>query len=148
MEVEEALRKAIALLSISAEGPRTLERILSLLKAVPKYSWIGIYAVEGDELVLRAWKGDRPTEHVKIPLGKGVCGAAAASGKVENVPDVSKDPRYIACFPETKSELVVPIFRDGKVIGELDIDSNEPAAFDERDVRALEELARHLSPFL
>jgi GAF domain-containing protein len=148
MEVEEALRKAIALLSISAEGPRTLERILSLLKAVPKYSWIGIYAVEGDELVLRAWKGDRPTAHVKIPLGKGVCGAAAASGKVENVPDVSKDPRYIACFPETKSELVVPIFRDGKVIGELDIDSNEPAAFDERDVLALEELARHLSPFL
>ena len=69
------------------------------------------------------------TPHVRIPLNQGICGAAASSGQTVIVDDVSKDPRYLACSLETKSEIVVPIFVHGKVVGELDIDSHFPAAF-------------------
>ena len=69
------------------------------------------------------------TPHTRIPLNQGICGAAASSGQTVVVDDVSTDPRYLACSLETKSEIVVPIFVDGKVVGELDIDSHFPAAF-------------------
>ena len=93
------------------------------------YSWVGIYLVEGDDLVLGPWKGPQATEHVRIPVGQGVCGAAAASGETEIVDDVNADPRYLACFPSTRSEIVVPIAHEGRVVGEIDIDSDRPAAF-------------------
>ena len=69
------------------------------------------------------------TPHTRIPLNQGICGAAASSGQTVVVDDVGKDPRYLACSLETKSEIVVPIFVHGKVVGELDIDSHFPAAF-------------------
>src|SRR5207237_8841291 len=79
-------------------------------------------------LVLGAFEG-ATTPHVRIPLNQGICGAAASSGQTVIVDDVSKDPRYLACSLETKSEIVVPIFVHGRVVGELDIDSHFPAAF-------------------
>lgn len=112
---------------------------------VPSYSWVGIYWVEGSDLVLGPWKGPEATEHTRIPVGTGVCGAAAASGRTEVVPDVSKDPRYLACFPYTKSEIVVPIFSGGKVIGEIDIDGSELNAFGPDDQRFLERVAALLA---
>src|SRR5436305_10890564 len=105
------------------------------------YSWVGIYLVEGDDLVLGPWKGPQATEHVRIPVGQGVCGAAAASGETEVVDDVNADPRYLACFPSTRSEIVVPIARDGRVVGEIDIDSDQPAAFGDADRELLERVA-------
>lgn len=108
---------------------------------VPHYSWVGIYWVEGSDLALGAWKGPEATAHTRIPIGTGVCGAAAASGRTEVVADVSADPRYLACFPSTKSEVVVPIFSDGHVIGEIDIDSRTLAAFGDDDRRFLEKVA-------
>lgn len=107
----------------------------------PHYSWVGIYWVEGRDLVLGPWKGPQATEHTRIPIGSGVCGAAAASGKTEVVPDVSQDSRYLACFPSTRSEIVVPITRDGTVLGEIDIDSDQLNAFSQDDVRFLESVA-------
>ncbi len=96
--------------------------------------------------------GPQETEHVRIRIGEGICGAAAASGKTEIVDDVEADSRYIACFPSTRSEIVVPIFapeRSGtgrdRVLGEIDIDSDEPAAFDEDDRAFLEHVARMVS---
>lgn len=83
--------------------------------------------------------------HDRIP-GTGVCGAAVASGTTEIVSDVSKDTRYLACFPSTKSEIVVPIFRDGVVIGEIDIDSSDLNAFGDADQRFLERVAELLAP--
>jgi L-methionine (R)-S-oxide reductase len=76
------------------------------------------------------------TPHTRIPLNQGICGAAASTGKTVVVDDVSKDPRYLACSLETKSEIVVPLFASGRVVGELDIDSHFPAAFgqDDRDL--------------
>jgi GAF domain-containing protein len=105
------------------------------------YSWVGIYLVEGEELALGPWRGPRATEHVRIPIGQGICGAAAASGLTEVVHDVGADERYLACFPSTRSEIVVPIAYEGRVVGEIDIDSDKPAAFEEDDRRFLERVA-------
>jgi GAF domain-containing protein len=97
-----------------------------------KYNWVGFYMLEPGAqppmLVLGAF-GGAMTPHTRIPLNQGICGAAASSGQTVVVDDVSKDPRYLACSLETKSEIVVPIFVHGKVVGELDIDSHFAAAF-------------------
>ena len=110
------------------------------------YSWVGIYLVEGDELVLGPWKGPQETDHVRIPVGQGICGAAAATGETEIVDDVNADPRYLACFPSTRSEIVVPIPFEGRVVGEIDIDSDEPAAFTDADREFLERVAALIAP--
>jgi GAF domain-containing protein len=123
-----------------------LQEVVDLLHdRVEHYSWVGIYLVEGDDLVLGPWKGPEATEHVRIPVGQGVCGAAAASGETEVVDDVNADPRYLACFPSTRSEIVVPIHGDGRVVGEIDIDSDRPAAFNEDDRALLEQVAELVS---
>ena len=97
-----------------------------------KYNWVGFYMLEpGAEppmLALGAFEGAM-TPHTRIPLNQGICGAAASSGQTVVVDDVNSDPRYLACSLETKSEIVVPVFANGKVVGELDIDSHFPAAF-------------------
>ena len=112
-----------------------------LYKHFDKYSWVGIYFVEGKYLVLGPWNGEQATEHTKIPVGKGICGSAAQSGKTEVVADVSKDDRYLACFVSTRSEIVVPIKKSGVVVGEIDIDSDVVDAFDRMDVVFLEKVA-------
>jgi len=142
MEPESLLPK---LSTLPREWDRALDAAVRMLRMVPRYSWVGIYVVEGDWLVLKAWDGPRATEHVRIRVGEGVCGSAARTGRIENVPDVSRDERYIACFPETRSEIVVPIKVRGRVVAEIDIDSDEPAAFGERDEELLRRLAEALA---
>ena len=97
-----------------------------------KYNWVGFYMLEPGAqppmLVLGAFEGAM-TPHTRIPLNQGICGAAASSGQTVVVDDVSRDPRYLACSLETKSEIVVPVFVHGQVVGELDIDSHFAAAF-------------------
>lgn len=116
-----------------------------LYEGFEKYSWVGIYLVKGTTLVLGPWKGAQATEHTTIPIGTGVCGAAAKSGKTELVDDVSTDKRYLSCFLSTRSEIVVPIKKGSLVLGEIDIDSDRPAAFDKHDVVFLEKVADMLS---
>ena len=119
-----------------------LQDVVDVLhESFEKYSWVGIYLVKGDVLVLGPWKGKQATEHTKIPIGKGVCGSAARSGKIEVVADVSKDSRYLSCFRSTRSEIVVPIKKKNRVIGEIDIDSDVPAAFHKTDEKFLEKIA-------
>ena len=105
------------------------------------YSWVGIYIVKGNDLVLGPWKGPNATDHTKIPIGKGVCGSAAESGKTEIVDDVHSDDRYLSCFLSTKSEIVVPIKKNGNVVGEIDIDSDEKVAFSKKDSDFLKSVA-------
>ncbi len=124
-EADEVLRQAVEILHDRFDA----------------YSWVGIYLVEGDELVLGPWKGPQATEHVRIPIGQGICGAAAASGVTEIVDDVNADDRYLACFVSTRSEIVVPIVYEGRVVGEIDVDSDRPAAFGEADRDLLERVA-------
>src|SRR5688572_19034776 len=117
----------------------TQEVCRHLRASVPHYNWVGIYMIEGDDtLVLKAWDGPAATEHVRIPIGQGICGLAAREAKTVIVDDVNKDPRYLACFRETRSEIVVPILTNAKVVGEIDVDSNRPAAFTPKDKELLE----------
>lgn len=109
------------------------------------YSWVGIYVVEGDELVLSAWAGEEETEHTTIKVGEGICGLAAATGRTEIVPDVTEREEFIACFPSTRSEIVVPILGADGVLGEIDIDSDDLDAFDDRDRALLEDVASRLA---
>ncbi|MEM2057891.1 MAG: GAF domain-containing protein [Thermoproteota archaeon] len=126
-----------------------LKRIVDKLRSFRKhYTWVGIYMVENGFLVLRAFSGDEETSHVKIGVGEGVCGLAAQKGETIIVPDVSKEPRYIECFPSTKSEIVVPILLGKKVAGEIDVDSNLLNAFDDEDRLLLEEVARIIAETL
>jgi GAF domain-containing protein len=128
------------------EADAVLRAVVELLHdRLEHFSWVGIYLVEGDDLVLGPWRGPEATEHVRIPVGEGICGAAAASGRTEVVDDVNADPRYLACFPSTRSEIVVPIVYEGRVVGEIDVDSDEPSAFDEEDRSSLERIATLIS---
>lgn len=116
-----------------------------LTETLPHFTWAGIYLVEGNDLVLAAWRGPAATEHVRIPIGEGICGYAAAHGESIIVPDVSKDPRYLQCFAETRAEIVVPILAGDRVLGEIDVDSNQLNAFGAADQEILEELADRLA---
>jgi L-methionine (R)-S-oxide reductase len=128
-------------------GGDVLRQVVDLLHdRFDDYSWVGIYLVEGDDLVLGPWNGPEATEHVRIPVGQGICGAAAATGRTEVVEDVNADSRYLACFPSTRSEIVVPIAHERRVVGEIDIDSDRPAAFGDADRDFLERVAFLISP--
>lgn len=124
---------------------QALQRTVQILKArMPAYTWVGIYVLEGDELVLGPYLG-KPSPHDRIPLNRGICGAAASEQQTIIVDDVNADPRYLACSLDTRSEIVVPIMRDGRVFGEIDIDSDKPAAFGASDRALLESAAAWLA---
>src|SRR5215471_20313080 len=137
-----AIRSAIAS-APSADGAMT-QTVRLLKDAIPYYSWVGIYLLDGDELVLGPFLG-KPSPHTRIPLGNGICGAAATEKTTIVVDDVNADPRYLACSIETRSEIVVPIMMGARVLGEIDIDSDKPAAFGRRDRELLEPIASLLA---
>jgi len=142
-----ALEAVDRVINREAEPDEVLRKTVEVLHdRFPRYSWVGIYLVEDGELVLGPWKGPEATEHVRIRIGEGICGAAAATGVTEIVDDVNADDRYLACFPSTRSEIVVPIAYEGRVVGEIDIDSDEPAAFGAQDRAFLERVALLISP--
>jgi len=120
-----------------------------LAQQLPSYNWVGFYLLEPGttELVLGPYVG-APTPHTRIPLNQGICGAAASSGQTVVVDDVHSDPRYLSCSIETQSEIVVPIFVRGQVVGELDIDSHSPAAFGPDDRQLVEHCARLVGRYL
>jgi L-methionine (R)-S-oxide reductase len=130
----EEVRNEVSELAAAAPTAQDLmQRMVKLLHdRMLKYNWVGFYMLEPGAdppmLVLGAFEGAM-TPHTRIPLNQGICGAAASSGKTVVVDDVAKDARYLACSLETKSEIVVPVFAHGTVVGELDIDSHFPAAF-------------------
>jgi putative methionine-R-sulfoxide reductase with GAF domain len=133
--------------AVAAEPDVTgaLDRAVSMLKErVPEYTWVGVYLLEGSELVLGPYRG-KPSPHTRIPLGRGICGAAATERATIVVDDVNADPRYLACSLETKSEIVVPIMDGDRVLGEIDIDSDRSAAFGDADRQLLEAVAARLA---
>jgi GAF domain-containing protein len=140
--VEQEIRRELAR---AGDRVQAMARTVQILKdRVPDYTWVGIYELVGNELVLGPFVG-KPSPHTRIPLGRGICGAAAAEKTTIIVDDVNADPRYLACSLETRSEIVVPIMRGSDVLGEIDIDSDRPAAFGEADQRMLEIVAGALS---
>ena len=135
--IEEVRNEITALAQAAPTAKDFMQGVCKLLhERMLKYNWVGFYMLEPGAkppvLVLGAFMGAM-TPHTRIPLNQGICGAAASSGKTIVVDDVRKDPRYLACSLETKSEIVVPVFVNGIVAGELDIDSHFPAAFGAED---------------
>src|SRR5690606_12631413 len=107
--------------------------------ALPDLNWVGFYFYDGTELVVGPFQGQPAC--VRIPLDRGVCGAAASSGRTQRVEDVEAFPGHIACDAASRSELVVPLFRDGALLGVFDLDSPVPGRFDVIDQEGLEEIA-------
>jgi len=135
--IEEVRNQVEALAQAAPTAKDLMEGVCKLLhERMLKYNWVGFYMLEPGAqppaLVLGAFMGAM-TPHTRIPLNQGICGAAASSGKMIVVDDVSKDTRYLACSLETKSEIVVPVFVAKQVTGELDIDSHFSAAFGAED---------------
>ncbi|WP_379548625.1 GAF domain-containing protein [Qipengyuania sp. DSG2-2] len=138
---------ASALIEGESDTVANMANIAALLwEFIPRMNWAGFYRVIDGELVLGPFAG-RPA-CIRIPMGQGVCGAAAASGTTQLVEDVHAFPGHIACDAVTQSELVVPVIRDGKVIAVIDCDSPEPARFSSDDAAGLEALATIIAPFI
>jgi L-methionine (R)-S-oxide reductase len=140
---EEREAAVLALAEAAAGGG--LDEVLEGLAAAlhdgfAHYTGVYFYWLGGGELALRSFRG-RATEHVRIPVGQGICGRAAREARTVVVDDVNADPAYLACSLETRSEIVVPVMRGGEVLGEIDIDSDVPAAFTPVDRVFLERLA-------
>jgi L-methionine (R)-S-oxide reductase len=122
----------------------------TISQCLPYYNWTGFYMLDPDDretLVLGPFRG-APTEHVRIPVNQGICGAAVAQNDAVIVDDVNSDPRYLACSLETRSEIVVPIRVHGAAVGEIDIDSHNHAAFSSQDKKFLEKCAAIVGGFI
>lgn len=160
--MRRGIEKNMSGLKLTPEMNALLARIRGLAEAAPSlealetgvvgviaeellhYNWTGFYMLDPEDaetLVLGAFHGE-PTPHVRIPVSEGICGAAVATGETVVVDDVNADPRYLSCSIRTKSEIVVPVYARGKVVGEIDIDSHAAAAFAEMDRAFLEAVAR------
>lgn len=120
-----------------------LSNVASLLwEALPDINWAGFYLLKGDTLYLGPFQGK--TACVMIPVGRGVCGTAAATRQLQLVPDVEQFPGHIACDSASRSEIVIPLLRNGKLLGVMDIDAPIPARFDELDAQGLTAVAATL----
>ncbi len=150
--VEQGLSRHAAVLAELTEtlkiqpADQALKSFAAILRErFDRYNWVGIYLVKEGKLVLETYAGDAETEHTTIPIGQGICGYAAKVGETVVVGDVSKDPRYLMCFPSTRSEIVVPVKGETEVIGEIDIDSDKLSAFSRTDQEFLEAAAKELA---
>jgi L-methionine (R)-S-oxide reductase len=142
---EDVLERVRLAIGAAASHTEAMSAAVNLLKKeMRNYTWVGIYLLEGQELVLGPFVG-KPSPHTRIPLNAGICGAAASEKATIVVDDVNADSRYLACSLETRSEIVVPILRGAEVLGEIDIDSDQPAAFGGADRALLEATASLLA---
>lgn len=138
---EILLRKMEYIAEQSQSWDELLQKTVELLYLnVPHYDWVGIYLLEDNTLVLHNYMG-KPTEHTRIPVGKGVCGTAAERCENQLIGDVSKLENYLACSPETKSEIVVLIKDHNRILGQIDIDSDQYNAFGPDDESFLNQIA-------
>jgi L-methionine (R)-S-oxide reductase len=145
--LEGIRRSAAAAQSLDLLQKETTQAIAG---ALPDYNWVGFYMLDPHDpemLVLGPFVGE-PTPHVRIPIHQGICGSAVALGETIIVDDVDADPRYLSCSIRTRSEIVTPIWVDGKVVGELDIDSHTTAAFTDADRSFLEQVAEIVGGFI
>lgn len=127
-----------ALIDGESDEIANLANISAALKQIFGFFWVGFYLIKEDELVLGPFQG--PIACTRIQLGRGVCGTAWKEQKTIIVPDVDQFPGHIACSSDSKSEIVVPLIKNGKLIGVLDVDSNQLNDFDETDELYLKEV--------
>ncbi|AEG48904.1 putative GAF sensor protein [Sphingobium chlorophenolicum L-1] len=136
---DDLLSAADALTAGESDAIANMANVSALIwQFLPDLNWAGFYRMAGDELVLGPFQGK--TACIRIPLGKGVCGAAAASGETQLVEDVHAFPGHIACDAASASEIVVPVVAGGRIVAVLDLDSPIRARFDDADKAGLEAL--------
>ncbi|MQR87169.1 GAF domain-containing protein [Bacillus megaterium] len=146
-DYELVIKQLRALLEGESNTIANLANASALLNQfLNEVNWVGFYLMEDDELVLGPFQGLPAC--VRIPLGKGVCGTAAQNQRTERIEDVHAFPGHIACDAASQSEIVVPMVKDGKLLGVLDIDSPIKNRFDEIDQHYLEEFVKELTSFL
>lgn len=137
----ELARAAEALVEGESDPVANMANLAAVIwQFLPDLNWAGFYRAIGDELVLGPFIGKPAC--IRIPFGQGVCGAAAAAGAVQLVPDVHAFPGHIACDADSRSELVVPIFSSGRVIAVIDLDSPTPGRFDDQDAAGMQLIAQ------
>ncbi len=140
-------KQLVALIEDEPNQTANLSNASALLNQfLDKINWVGFYLVEGRELILGPFQGLPAC--VRIPFGKGVCGTSATEGKTLRIADVHQFPGHIACDAASRSEIVIPLIKNGTIIGVLDIDSPIPNRFDETDQRGLEGFANRLCKYL
>ena len=139
----ELLPQLYSLVSTETDRVANLANLAAGLKQTFDFFWVGFYMIKEDELVLVPYQG--PIACTRIRYGKVVCGTAWKEVRTLIVTDVDQFPGHIACSSESKSEIVIPIVKEGKVIGVLDIDSNMLNSFDETDARYLEEICTYIN---
>ena len=143
----DLLAAARALIADEPDSVANMANLAALIwQYVPQLNWAGFYRQIDGGLVLGPFIGKPAC--IRIPLGEGVCGTAAVSGKTQLVPNVHAFPGHIACDAASRSELVVPVLRDGVVIAVIDLDSPEPARFDAEDAAGIELLASAIAPVI
>jgi len=143
----EAADAAEALVAGETDGIANMANLAALIwQAIPGLNWAGFYRFDGKELVLGPFQGKAAC--IRIPLDKGVCGAAARLRETQRVEDVHSFPGHIACDADSRSELVVPILAEGRLIGVLDLDSPRPARFTAEDQRGAEALIARVAAAL
>lgn len=138
----ELLPQLHALVSTETDFIANLANVAAALKQTFGFFWVGFYMVKGDELVLGPFQG--PIACTRIRIGRGVCGTAWKEARTLIVPDVEQFPGHIACSSDSKSEIVVPMIKQGEVVGVLDIDSDTLNSFDTVDARYLEEICTYI----
>lgn len=142
-QYESLLPQITGLLEGEPDLTANLANVAAALKEQFRWWWVGFYLVKQEELVLGPFQG--PVACTRIRKGKGVCGSSWAQARTLIVPDVEKFPGHIACSSLSKSEIVVPVIRNGEVVGVLDVDSEHPDHFDETDRIYLEKIVSLLS---
>jgi L-methionine (R)-S-oxide reductase len=150
MEIESIKSKIENIISLKIILKEKLQAICDALESeISYYDWVGFYFKNGDknELKLAQFTGEE-TEHTIIPFGKGICGQVAVSNKNFVVQDVSEQENYISCGWKVKSEIVIPIFINGKNIGQIDIDSHSANVFTDKDEQLLEYVCKKVAEFL
>jgi len=137
---EQEIRVLDAVKSSPLYGFSLRKFAMQCLDELPDYDWSGVYRLEGQSLQLDAYVG-ADTDHVQIPVGVGVCGTAVAQDANQVISDVRELANYLACSVNTRSEIVVLVRQEERILGQIDIDSHRVDAFDESDERMLERLA-------
>lgn len=150
MDIEKLKSRVDTIVSASYSRAEKLQQICDYLKSeIAYYDWVGFYFKNGDkqELKLAQFAGEE-TEHTIIPFGKGICGQVAVSNENFVVQDVTEQDNYISCGWKVKSEIVIPIFKKGENIGQIDIDSHTINPFTKKDETLLEYICKEITVFL
>lgn len=146
MNEAELIADLVASLGAAGDRERRAEGVAASIRRRGGYRWVGLYDVTADEIAVVAWDGPAEPAHPRFPRSQGLCGAAVAAGEPVVVGNVAADPRYLTTHTTTRSEIVVPVFGDGQVVGLIDVESDQPDAFGESDTRLLQRCAAVIAP--